>query len=374
MALTSLPRFFIIFTLLPLITHSIPFVVFHGVADSCTKKGVKHFTELLSNWSNTQGYCIEIGNGVWDSWFMPFSEQTEIACEKVKSMSELRQGYNIVGLSQGNMVGRGVLEFCDGAPPVKNFISVAGPHAGEASIPFCGTGVICIILDGLVKLAIYSKRLQEHLAPSNYIKIPTDLDGYREGCTFLPKLNNEFEKNATYKERFSSLEKLVLIMFSGGKAFSQAEIVESESLYNFYCKPLFFSGTVLSRRTEGDDDSVLVPKETSWFGYFPDGAWDPILPAQETRLYTEDWIGLRTLNEAGKVEFVNVTGGHLDITDDDMKKYMVPYLVDEDAPENPTLLESNSRGQPSSTSSGAMGFVRKLIGQQDLQLNVIRHP
>ncbi|KAJ9556602.1 hypothetical protein OSB04_011216 [Centaurea solstitialis] len=338
MASTTLPRFFIIFTLLPLITHSIPFVVFHGncVADSCTKKGVKHFTELLSNWSNTQGYCIEIGNGVWDSWFMPFSEQTEIACEKVKSMSELRQGYNIVGLSQGNMVGRGVLEFCDGAPPVKNFISVAGPHAGEASIPFCGTGVICIILDGLVKLAIYSKRLQEHLAPSNYIKIPTDLDGYREGCTFLPKLNNEFEKNATYKERFSSLEKLVLIM--------------------------------------GDDDSVLVPKETSWFGYFPDGAWDPILPAQETRLYTEDWIGLRTLNEAGKVEFVNVTGGHLDITDDDMKKYMVPYLVDKDAPKNPTLLESDSRGQPSSTSFGAMGFIRKLIGQQDLQLNVIHRP
>ncbi|KVH91239.1 palmitoyl-protein thioesterase 1-like [Cynara cardunculus var. scolymus] len=336
MASATLPRFFIIFTLLPLITHSIPFVVFHGVADSCTKKGVTHFTDLLSNWSNTQGYCIEIGNGVWDSWFMPFSEQTEIACEKVKSMSELSQGYNIVGLSQGNMVGRGVLEFCDGAPPVKNFISVAGPHAGEASIPFCGTGLMCIILDSLMKLAIYSTRLQEHLAPSNYIKIPTDLDGYREGCTFLPKLNNEFEKNATYKERFTSLQKLVLIMF--------------------------------------DEESVLVPKETSWFGYFPDGAWDPILPAQETRLYTEDWIGLRTLDEAGKVEFVNVTGGHLDISDDDMKKYMVPYLVDEDAPESSIRLESDSRGPPSSTSSGAMGSVRKLIGQQDLQLNVIHRP
>lgn len=30
-----------------------------------------------------------------------------------------------------------------------------------------------------------------------------------------------------------------------------------------------------------DDESVLVPKETSWFGYFPDGAWEPVLPAQE---------------------------------------------------------------------------------------------
>lgn len=34
------------------------------------------------------------------------------------------------------MIGRGALEFCDG-PPVKNFISLAGPHAGTASIPYC---------------------------------------------------------------------------------------------------------------------------------------------------------------------------------------------------------------------------------------------
>ena len=35
-----------------------------------------------------------------------------------------------------------------------------------------------------------------------------------KGCRFLPKLNNEIpgETNATYKERFSSLENLVLIM------------------------------------------------------------------------------------------------------------------------------------------------------------------
>lgn len=38
-----------------------------------------------------------------------------------------------------------------------------------------------------------------------------DLDAYRDGCKFLPVLNNEFHKNATYKKRFSSLENLVLI-------------------------------------------------------------------------------------------------------------------------------------------------------------------
>ncbi|XP_073307253.1 uncharacterized protein [Primulina huaijiensis] len=271
------------------IVHSIPFVVFHGVSDSCDHKGVSHFTKVLSNWSGSPGYCIEIGNGEWDSWTMPFRKQTATACKKVKKMSELSDGYNIIGLSQGNMIGRGVIEFCDG-PPVRNLISLAGPHAGIASVPLCGSALVCILVDFLIELAVYTDFVQEHLAPSNYIKIPTDLRDYKDGCMFLPKLNNEFHQNSTYKERFSSLQNLVLIMF--------------------------------------EKDNVLVPKETSWFGYYPDNSWDTILSAQQTTLYTEDWIGLKTLDESGKVKFVKACGSHLEISYDEMEEHILPYLLE----------------------------------------------
>ena len=63
----------------------------------------------------------------------------------------------------------------------------------------------------------------------------------------------------------------------------------------------------------------------------------------QTKLYKEDWIGLRTLDEAGKVKFINVSGNHLKISRSDMKKYIAPYLEDQaSAPTEQAMTEPSS--------------------------------
>lgn len=273
-------------------SSSIPFIVLHGLGEFCNDAGSTFYTSQLSLLSKSNGYCLEIGDGVYSSYYMPLENQVQIACEKVKGMKELQQGYNLVGLSQGNMVARGLIEFCDEAPPVNNFISIGGPNAGIASAPVCAGSPWCAGAGGISGIGIYSDYVQTHYAPSGYIKLPNDIAGYLRGCRYLPKLNNEIPNatNPIYKERFTSLQNLVLIMF--------------------------------------ENDNVITPKESSWFGFYQDGTDSQILPPQQTNLYLEDTFGLQTLDKAGKVKFIKLPGYHLGMDIQEMQQNVVPYLID----------------------------------------------
>ncbi|XP_019088828.1 PREDICTED: palmitoyl-protein thioesterase 1-like [Camelina sativa] len=252
------------------VSVSVPFIMLHGIIAGCSDNTNANFTLLLHNLSGSPGFCVEIGNGVFTSMFMPLAHQAEIACEKVKQMKELSKGYNIVARSQGNLVARGLIEFCDGGPPVYNYISLAGPHAGISFIPMCNSSPYCKKFDEIIKRGLYSDFAQDHLAPSGYFKIPTDMTKYLESSKYLPRLNNGSpnQRNSTYKKRFASLHNLVLV-----KVWSlHNHDYFSTCICCFPSSPFCFA-------LQFQDDQVIVPNESTWFGFYPDGDLENVLPA-----------------------------------------------------------------------------------------------
>ena len=69
---------------------------------------------------------------------------------------------------------------------------------------------------------------------------------------------------------------------------------------------------------------MIHPKETAWFGDLDkDGN---VIPMEQTTLYQEDTIGLKSLNEAGKAIFDSVVGEHLQFSMSYIKNIVIPVL------------------------------------------------
>ena len=75
-----------------------------------------------------------------------------------------------------------------------------------------------------------------------------------------------------------------------------------------------------------DQDSTVVPRGTEWFGFYRLGQAQEMLNYNETQLYSEDWIGLRSLDEEGKVDFLATEGDHLQFSDKFLNDVIDNYL------------------------------------------------
>lgn len=111
---------------------------------------------------------------------------------------------------------------------------------------------------------------------------------YLSANHFLPSINNEVAetRNQTYAHNLTSLNKLVLVLFT--------------------------------------EDKTVVPKESAWFGSEAETldsmgqkvfstADDSKIPMRLQPLYQEDWIGLRKLDERGDVIFEACLGEHMEM-------------------------------------------------------------
>jgi palmitoyl-protein thioesterase len=77
------------------------------------------------------------------------------------------------------------------------------------------------------------------------------------------------------------------------------------------------------------EDSVVYPNQSEWFQTMAvDENGDYYLQTlEESEWYQDDAIGLRSLNEAGKVQFISIDGDHLQFSQSDIDNTFVPFLM-----------------------------------------------
>jgi len=72
-------------------------------------------------------------------------------------------------------------------------------------------------------------------------------------------------------------------------------------------------------------DTIVFPKSSAWFEFY-DRRGVEIVPLRDSEFYKKDFIGIRELDEQGKVIFVRLTGRHTIFTDKDIINHFIPLL------------------------------------------------
>jgi palmitoyl-protein thioesterase len=256
-----------------------PVVLWHGMGDSCCNPlsmgGIKK--TIQEQIPGVYVLSLEIGSSVMqdtlNGFFMNVNKQVDMVCAQLANDTNMQNGYHSIGFSQGGQFLRAVAQRCPN-PPMKNFISVGGQHQGVYGLPKCpASAEICNAVRELLNYGAYVDFVQNSLVQAEYWHDPLNEDLYKNKSVFLGDINNEKTQNDQYKQNLLKLENMVLVKFN--------------------------------------QDTMVVPPDSEWFGFYTPGQASTIQQMNETDLYIQDRIGLQTMDNNGKIAFLSVDGDHL---------------------------------------------------------------
>lgn len=227
------------------LAYAKPIVLMHGILSSAGD------LDEIKSWFETNTgnmvFNVEIGNGQLDSISKPMFWQLDTLTTRLKSIPEIGEGFHFIGLSQGGLLARGYTEIYNN-PPVSSLITFGTPHSGVYYYDVPG---------------IYEKYNQDHYSFSGYWKDPFRYEDYIKNSTYLPFINNE------------------RITIAAG------HVLNVENFVMVWSKV----------------DGIIVPKESCKFEFYGEESLD-IVPLKDSKQYTENLIGLKTLDETGRLHFV----------------------------------------------------------------------
>ncbi|CDW56622.1 Palm thioest domain containing protein [Trichuris trichiura] len=280
---------FHVYVLLPMfltcVADPTPVVMWHGMGDTCCNPRSMNALKTAIENEIPGVYVLSLSFGdtpakdMEASYFGNVNEQVANVCRLLADDARFTKGYHAIGISQGSQFLRAVAQRCE-RPRMRNLISIGGQHQGVFGIPRCNGSRICHVVRHLLNHGAYVPIVQ-----AQYWHDPLDEAVYKEKSIFIADINNERVINETYVKKLGQLENFVMVKFT--------------------------------------EDTMVVPPESSWFGFFEPGQEKRVLPLEETALYKEvslsdshlwDRLGLKKLKEEKRLHFLEHPGDHIRMT------------------------------------------------------------
>lgn len=245
---------------------------------------LKNFIE--ATYPGTVVHSIALGSSrqadLVSGYFGSLNSQVDSVCKQLLEMRELDKGFVGIGFSQGGQFFRALVQRCQHRGlNVHTLVTLGSQHQGIMDVPGCRESklsILCRLMQSVLGLGAYLPGVQSFSVQAQYFKDPYRLNTYARRSGFLADINAEADPPvdsvySQYRQNLASLKKLVLFQF--------------------------------------EDDDMVVPKESAHFGFF-DG--NRVIPLNESRIWLDDTIGLRSLHEKGGLVFKTAPGRHMHFT------------------------------------------------------------
>lgn len=256
------------------------FVLWHGLGDNYDSDGIKKITVIIKSvFPDAFVHSVYLNEDARKDERLSMlgyaNDQVEFVCNQLASITELGKGFGAFGFSQGGVLLRAVVERCPNVTVTK-LVTFGSPHMGAQELPLCNNkdDWICRSRNDFLKKQVWNSQVQNNIVPAQYFRDLAQYDNYLKCSQLLADLNNEKPDNISIvaRERFQNLQKLVLIKFG--------------------------------------QDVTLVPKESAFFEE-RDPHTGSIISFDQTRLYKQDLIGLKSLHLGKKIDFYTVDDAHM---------------------------------------------------------------
>lgn len=274
-----------------LISKDLPIVLVHGIlADEHDMAPTVAY--INKYFPTTYVKSLVIGLGEYSSWWNMY-DQGEWLAHEIQRDPKLHDGFIMIAHSQGGLLGRYYIERYNN-PAVHTYISWGSPQQGVFGTPgdLDNRFTWINLIEMYTYKLLYSSMFQKYVSFAGYWHDPLHLAEYTSKCSFLPYLNNEVDHDlaALYKKNICSLNCMVLV--------------------------------------KSINDDIIEPLESCHFGFYKDGDPYQIVPLEESKLFTEDRLGLKTLADSGRLFLKMATCTHTNFQEDEANfvENTLPFL------------------------------------------------